>query len=324
LQRERAEYHRQLCERVVAQVIVTKKAKKGRTGKGQEEVLLVDADGDDIVVNNELFGTTDEGTVKVSYYNIADGDSASSVAIANRLIAMLGYPTASKAPKGQTAGAKFGTITCEYLERCFGHLRHLRPGRFEFSAAQPEDGILRYDQYAHLKTLSQFIKKHKELRSTLGGEYLIKPDIVVLKYPFTDAEINEGELLLLDGDCAGTHSPARASATDAATLHASVSCKWTMRSDRAQNVRTEALNLIRNRKGQSPRIVAVTAEPLPSRLVSIAIGTGDIDCTYHFALHELRAALEDLALVDQLELLDDLVVGRRLRDISDLPLDLII
>lgn len=31
--------------------------------------------------------------------------------------------------------------------------------------------------------------------------------------------------------------------------HASISAKFTMRSDRAQNSRTEALNLIRNRKG---------------------------------------------------------------------------
>ena len=43
-------------------------------------------------------------------------------------------------------------------------------------------------------------------------------------------------------------------------LHASVSCKWTLRSDRSQNSRTEALNLIRNRKGHLPHIVVVTAD----------------------------------------------------------------
>lgn len=65
-------------------------------------------------------------------------------------------------------------------------------------------------------------------------------------------------------------------------LHASVSAKFTMRSDRAQNSRTEALNLIRNRKGHLPHIVVVTAEPMPNRLASLALGTGDIDCVYHF------------------------------------------
>ncbi len=37
-------------------------------------------------------------------------------------------------------------------------------------------------------------------------------------------------------------------------------------SDRAQNTRSEALNLIRNRKGRLPHIVVVTEEPSPSRL----------------------------------------------------------
>src|ERR1035438_2137764 len=67
-------------------------------------------------------------------------------------------------------------------------------------------------------------------------------------------------------------------------LHASISCKWTIRSDRVQNARSEALNLIRNRKGRLPHVVVVTGEPLPSRLSAIALGTGDIDCVYHFAL----------------------------------------
>jgi hypothetical protein len=55
------------------------------------------------------------------------------------------------------------------------------------------------------------------------------------------------------------------------------SSKWTIRSDRSQNSRAEALNLIRNRKGHLPHIVVVTGEPLPSRLASITLGTGDID-----------------------------------------------
>ena len=101
-----------------------------------------------------------------------------------------------------------------------------------------------------------------------------------------------------------------------------------MRSDRAQNSRTEALNLIRNRKGRTPHIVVVTGEPLPSRIASLAVGTGDIDCVYHFALDELIKAVEDYGAEngreDIVEQLDSLIVGRRLKDISDLPLDLCI
>ena len=90
-------------------------------------------------------------------------------------------------------------------------------------------------------------------------------------------------------------------------LHASISCTWTMRSDRSQNTRTEALNLLRNRKGQAPHIVAVVMEPLPSCLASIALGTGDIDCTCHGALYELREAVRGSGFGDQEELLETLV-----------------
>ena len=108
-------------------------------------------------------------------------------------------------------------------------------------------------------------------------------------------------------------------------LHASVSAKWTMRSDRAQNSRTEALNLIRNRKGHLPHIVVVTGEPLPSRLASLALGTGDLDCVYHFALYELLEAVREYGAngrEDIVETLENLIDGKRLKDISDLPLDL--
>ena len=107
-------------------------------------------------------------------------------------------------------------------------------------------------------------------------------------------------------------------------MHASISCKWTIRSDRSQNTRTEALNLIRNRKGRLPHIVAVTAEPLPTRLAALALGTGDLDCVYHFALHELQDSIKEINNEDQLDMLMMLIDGRRLRDISDLPFDLAI
>ncbi|MCI6794935.1 MAG: NgoMIV family type II restriction endonuclease [Lachnospiraceae bacterium] len=68
----------------------------------------------------------------------------------------------------------------------------------------------------------------------------------------------------------------------------------------------------------------VTGEPLPSRLSSLALGTGDIDCVYHFALYELIDAVKDTGAEDSIEILKILVEGKRLRDISDLPLDLAI
>ncbi len=69
-------------------------------------------------------------------------------------------------------------------------------------------------------------------------------------------------------------------------------------------------------------MVAVTAEPLPSRLASIALGTGDLDCTYHFALYELQAAVAQHPDSEAAALVRIMVEGKRLKDISDLPLDL--
>ncbi|MEM6903667.1 MAG: NgoMIV family type II restriction endonuclease, partial [Pseudomonadota bacterium] len=111
---------------------------------------------------------------------------------------------------------------------------------------------------------------------------------------------------------------------DLPTLHASISCKWTLRSDRAQNARSEGLNLVRNRKGKLPHIAVVIGEPMPNRIASLALGTGDIDCVYHFALSELRDTLVQQSRDDALDLLDTMIEGKRLRDIADLPLDLVI
>jgi hypothetical protein len=133
----------------------------------------------------------------------------------------------------------------------------------------------------------------------------------------------QGEFIRTEGNIA-SHTPLRSVNNQTALLHASVSCKWTFRSDRAQNARTEALNLIRDRKGHTPHIVVVTGEPLPSRLASLAMGTGDIDCVYHMALLELESAINKYGDEGSRDMFDTLVHGRRLRDISDLPFDLVI
>lgn len=95
-----------------------------------------------------------------------------------------------------------------------------------------------------------------------------------------------------------------------------------MRSDRAQNARSEALNLIRNRKGRLPHVVVVAGEPTPSRLSSLALGTGDVDCVYHLAMTELVASVKEQDNEDSVEPLRIMIEGNRLKDISDLPMDL--
>lgn len=251
--------------------------------------------------------------------SIADVDNKPSREISEALIAKLGGATVvAKKPAGQGAGTKFEKECRSFLERALAQLTHLRPGSFSIDRGCQ---ISSFDQYAHLDELQQLSAKSKELKTLLGTDYIIKPDIIVAKEAEPDSNIN------LHGTVVD-ESVARKSALREAngarrTLHASISCKLTIRSDRVQNTRSEALNLVRNRKGRLPHIVAVTAEPLPTRLAAIALGTGDMDCVYHIALPELISVLKAQGR-ETLDLVETMVEGQRLRDIADLPLDLVV
>lgn len=249
--------------------------------------------------------------------SMADVNSRLSVAISRNLIKRIPHDIGIKPVKGQTAGLGLEQLTKTFLDEAFRLLQHLRPGKWTFSL---HTNISNFDQYNHLTDLADIIRKNPSIRTALG-DYIISPDIVVARHPISDAEIDV-KRILTKGKHLAKFTPLRAANTTAPTLHASISCKWTIRSDRSQNARTEGLNLIRNRKGHTPHIAVVTGEPMPTRIASVAIGTGDIDCVYHFALHELIEAVnetKDEAAIDSLKIMID---GRRLRDIADLPFDL--
>lgn len=263
---------------------------------------------------------------KVTENNIAtnaDKDSKASVAIGAALVELLGVQEGVRLP-GQTLGAKFEQHTCDFLNRTFFQLTHLRPGKWNIHCVKNRNGldIGNYEQYAHLRDVEEAAKANPSLRVLLGADYTIASDVVLTRGPESDADINVAANLV-DANIAQRAS-IRSSNGSLPSLHACVSCKWTMRSDRAQNSRSEALRLIRARKGRSPHIAVVTAEPLPSRLASIALGTGDIDCVYHIALPELKAAVATINESEAEAVLSLMIDGRRLKDIADLPLDLAI
>jgi hypothetical protein len=272
-------------------------------------------------------------TDKEGIPNIADKGSKGSIAISRAMVKKIGASVRRAKDAGQTSGHQFEGSIAGFIRSTFTTLGHLRPGTWLVLPGENNQVIdlTSYNQYAHLGQLNKLIKQYPELQATLGAEYLIKPDVVVLRAAEDDRVINDSLSIVDEFSC--KMSPFRGSnndgwpETDQWFLHASISCKWTLRSDRAQNARSEALNLIRNRKGRVPHIAAVTAEPLPMRLASLAMGTSDLDCVYHVALDELIEAVEEYAgqgNSEQKETLDMLIEGRRLRDISDLPLDLVI
>lgn len=272
-------------------------------------------------------GLVTAGTLSVNdkgVASIADKGNHLSIAVAHDLATALSVSTEQERAAGQSLGSNFEDATSTYIKETFPKLSMLRPGQWGVQKIgnARRSAIAAFEPYSHLAELTAAIGRDPTLVAVLGNAYAISPDIVVTREPETDQKIN-ADGWLVDTETA-QHTAIRSSNQDLSILHAVVSCKWTLRSDRAQNARSEALNLIRNRKGRLPHIVVVTAEPTPSRLSSLALGTGDIDCVYHVALPELVAAMEKHGNDDNRESLQTMIEGRRLKDISDLPLDLAI
>jgi hypothetical protein len=287
------------------------------TGSVPDLAALRDAFHDDIA-REALFvraNQTKAGTA-IPVYSNADGHSEPSSILAAGMAARM--PKA-EAPEitGQAAGNVFERLVLDFLDRALPLLPMpgaltVEPGRF----------ISNFAQYGHLAEIQRLVEETPELEATLGGDYLVKPDLVVFWAPLTEDELDLG-IPCLSPNCASVPGAVLP------ILHASVSCKWSIRSDRVQNTRTEALNLVRNRKGRTPHIAAVTMEPEPERIAAIAIGTGDIDCVYHGALWELREAAVEAAsdgrpaMARSQSRLEMMIESRRLRDIADLPVDLL-
>lgn len=270
----------------------------------------------------EFHGTLRTDTLTLNKSGIpsnADTSSQASRTFARSILDTIGDAQSMPKLPGQTMGANFETACAAFLTRCFDGLAHLRPTPLK---VRKGGGITEFDQYDHLDDLEAIARTNRDIATALGSDYLIKPDIVVIREALTDAQIN-AQGTFVDDQIARL-TPTRAGAWTRRSLHASVSCKWTLRSDRAQNARSEGLNLVRNRKGALPHVVVVTGEPLPSRIASLALGTGDIDCVYHFALPELVMAVKNHGTPAHQDQLSMMIEGKRLRDIADLPLDLIV
>jgi hypothetical protein len=225
----------------------------------------------------------------------------------------------------QTVGSNFEDYVREYTRNGLDLLHKDSSWDWVFDH-ESGNSISNFYQYTHLKYVSETLGGDVKLQMAFGDDddYIVKPDVVIGRKPKQQNSKEDK----IEGKVEGIYdiaqrTPNRSSNNEGVLLlHASISCKWTLRSDRAQNARTEALNIIRNRKGRTPHVVAVTAEPQPSRISSIAMGTGDIDCTYHIALPELSEAVSEVGSQYQQDDLQLLLEGGRLRDISDLIFDL--
>ncbi|MGH9653630.1 MAG: NgoMIV family type II restriction endonuclease [Candidatus Acidiferrales bacterium] len=220
----------------------------------------------------------------------ADGDSATSVAIAQSIFDQIQERAKSRSCLARgTSGDKFEQITRSFMETSFSRLKTLSWRKRDLKAQDAEIAVLPGD--------------------------VIAPDVFVVREREPDEVIDRKQLLVNERGalCSGV----RKRQNKLRIVHASISCKWTLGSDRS-----EALSLIRSGNGGVPYAAVVTGEPLPSRLASLALGSGDIDCVYHFALPELLSSVKRRRIEDSVFLMKMMVEGERLKDITDLPLDL--
>jgi hypothetical protein len=107
-----------------------------------------------------------------------------------------------------------------------------------------------------------------------------------------------------------------------------LSCKWTLRTDRAQDCVAQGQKLAALRRGHMAHFAVLTIEPRPTMLRLLAYGSGAVDCVYHLALPELLLAARDLvdratsrtrkSALSQQETLELMVAQRRIRPYSEL------
>lgn len=294
--------------------------------------------------------------------SISDSGSDFSVAIGHELLKSLtqaGIPwTTSASDSANTIGAALVPATINFLDATLnGPMQRIRPVAWRF---QSGGTISTTSQYRHLAVLQRLhndrdrlvvepkntgpvsaVKAEEERVETLvalSGQYIVRPDLLVLRPALNDVDLNPpGQQPAFDpeGPTGSVTELRREQGAGTARrryprCHANVSLKWTFRSDRAQNVRTEALQMIRQRRGPMPHMVALTGEPLPSRLESLARGTGELDALYHVALHPLIEGLQRLAkggafqdaAEKALPVIYALRDTGRIKDITDLPFDL--
>ena len=213
--------------------------------------------------------------------NFADVDSAESMRIAAGVLDHLAVTRGTVSDVPKDPGGPLEQAVCDHLGWVLQRKDPERGWRIERGAV-----ITRFDQYAHLSEVDALVRANPQLRVTVGTDYLIRPDVTV--------------------------SLARVrTASGLPALHAAVSCKWTIRSDRVQNIRHECLQMIRHRRGRQPHLVTVTAEPLPTRLASIARGTGEVDAVYHIAYDAMAASVAGLANSEQADAWHEVTGQRR-------------
>jgi len=246
-------------------------------------------------------------------------------------------------PTGPGIGRHFERAIERFLDRSFKGIvaPELRPGDYVITSGGCASRVLPdFEQYAYLAAprteadaILATLEGHAdesligEVRASLermtrrqDDSYEVAPDIVIYREPPAGKGIGVRTSTGMAWRACNPFAPREGARP---YLVAVVSAKLTLRSDRGQSSRAEGNYLAQHRRGPMCRCVLVTAEPKPSRLLSVA-GGAEIDHIYHVALRELCEAVENTVgtASEEYENLAHMIETGRLKDIADLPFDL--
>jgi len=148
----------------------------------------------------------------------------------------------------------------------------------ETSLARLAEAIATVDSLEARVSLSAELARARaslQRQDALVGELVSNmPEEALLKVDITVAEPRPGGLPL---------------------VHTTISSKWSLRTDRAQDCVSQGAKLVAQRRGRMPHFAVLTIEPRPAMLKILGDGSGSIDCVYHLDLPALTRAWEGLA-----------------------------
>lgn len=221
----------------------------------------------------------------------SDNNDAGSIEWGHALFAALGVP----AEKLEIP------LVGSVMERsATDHLATVRPDL----VVRQSRPALAFDQYRHLDVFRRFASTYRGPSGDLEGitrelEQLPRSsaveEIAAKLMAAQNAARQDHELVSQFVDTMPEESMLKIDITIAAgppvdRLLIGLSAKWSLRTDRAQDCVSQGSKLVNLRRGHMPHFAVLTMEPRPAMLRLIAYGSGSIDCVYHVALPELRAA----------------------------------
>ncbi|WP_213281124.1 NgoMIV family type II restriction endonuclease [Cellulomonas hominis] len=264
--------------------------------------------------------------------NTSDASDKLSVAVGEELFRVLGVNAARSDEKDEPTGAQFAHQVAADLM-----------SRFPPAAGTvvlPERKLFEFDQYRHVGALrgfepgrsKEFIKAWKRLTSharkgasgaalarveTLIGDVESVIDSEAEHLSSLLAQAGDESLLGLDLTVSrAVEPPARPQ------LAIGLSLKWSLRTDRAQDCRSQGAKMSALRRGRMPHFGVLTMEPRPYMLNLLGGGSGDVDCVYHLDLPALTAAVDTVYVgprrTASRDLFHRLVEQRRVRDYDEL------